>query len=106
MSSILGCDGRLLLLSAFARNVHHTKNVDLSAIELATKRVPSHISRMSLVQSGGILFTLNLCKVIHDEILILSPGNVSPRLEIDVFPGISGSSQLVVISGIGCSTNR
>jgi hypothetical protein len=28
----------------------------LSAIELATKKVPRHNSRMSLVQSGGILF--------------------------------------------------
>jgi hypothetical protein len=56
MSSILGCDGRLLLLSAYARNVRLTKNVDLSAIELATKKLPLHISRMSLVQSGGILF--------------------------------------------------
>jgi hypothetical protein len=36
MSSILGCDGRLLLLSAFARNVRLTKNVDLSAISVKT----------------------------------------------------------------------
>jgi hypothetical protein len=46
MSSILGCDGRLLLLFAFARNVRLTKNVDLSAIELATKILPLHISRI------------------------------------------------------------
>ena len=46
MSSILGCDGRLLLLFAFARNVRLTKNVDLSAIELATKKLPLHISRI------------------------------------------------------------
>jgi hypothetical protein len=44
MSSILGCDGRLLLLFAFARNVRLTKNVDLSAIELATKKVPPSTS--------------------------------------------------------------